>query len=158
MRRLDGIRRLSACAAALALLLAGCGTARVQGVSTGYGTTGHRPVVGHVAGRFLIWGGTLKQSQSGPRPIRGVVTFTAAGHQRVKVRVGPSGVFSASLPPGRYQVSGRSPSVMTVSNGAVVGVHGLIKGSEWESPCSQPLSVTITAHHTVRASVICYVP
>jgi len=154
MRRLDGIRRLSACAAVLAMALAGCGTARALDHLPGHIITGQ----GHVAGRFLIWGGTLKQSQSGPRPIRGVVTFTAAGHQRVKVRVGPSGVFSASLPPGRYQVSGRSPSVMTVSNGAVVGVHGLIKGSEWESPCSQPLSVTITAHHTVRASVICYVP
>ena len=157
MRRLVGIRRLSACAAVLAMLLAGCGTARALDHLPGHIITG-RLVVGHVDGRFLIWGGTLKQSQSGPRPIRGVVTFTAAGHQRVKVRVGPSGTFSVSLPPGRYQVSGRSPSVMTVSNGAVIGVHGLIKGTEWESPCSQPLSVSVTAHHTVRATVICYVP
>jgi hypothetical protein len=156
MSRLDAIRRLSACAAALALL-AGCGTARALDHLPGHIVTG-RPVVGHVAGRFLIWGGTLKQSQSGPRPIRGVVTFTAEGHQRVKVRVGPSGAFTASLPPGRYQVSGRSPSVMTVSNGAVVGVHGLISGSEWETPCSQPLSVSVTAHRTVRATIICYVP
>jgi hypothetical protein len=152
MKRLNAIRRLAGCAAVLAVLLAGCGTAHaLDHIAT-------KPVTGHVDGRFLIWGGTLKQSQSGPRPLRGVVTFTAAGHQRVKVRVGPSGAFSVSLPPGRYQVSGRSPSIMTVSKGGVVGVHGLIKGSEWESPCPQAQPVTVTAHHTVRASVICYVP
>jgi len=155
MSQLDAFRRPSAYAAALAVLLAGCGTARAQELATGHS---HRPAVGRVAGRFLIWGGTLKQSQSGPRPIRGVVTFTAAGHRRVKVRVGRSGAFSVSLLPGRYQVSGRSPSVMTVSNGAVVGVHGLISGSEWEAPCSQPLSVTVTVHRTVRATIICLVP
>jgi hypothetical protein len=47
---------------------------------------------------------------------------------------------------------------MTVSNGAVVGVHGLISGSEWEAPCAQPLSVTVTVHRTVRAIIICPVP
>jgi hypothetical protein len=87
-----------------------------------------------------------------------MVTFTAAGHRRIEVRVGRSGAFSVSLPPGRYQVSGRSPSVVTVSNGATVGVRGVIKGSEWEAPCSQPLSVTVTGHRTVRAAITCYVP
>jgi len=47
---------------------------------------------------------------------------------------------------------------MTVSNGAVVGARGLIRGAAWEAPCSEPLSVTVTAHHTVRAAVVCFVP
>jgi hypothetical protein len=47
---------------------------------------------------------------------------------------------------------------MTVSKGAVVGEQGLIRGSEWESPCPQSQPVTVTAHRTVRAAIICYVP
>jgi hypothetical protein len=98
-------------------------------------------------------------NQPGPRSIRGVVTFTTAGDRPVTVRVGPSGIFSVGLPAGRYRVSGRSPAVMTVSNGAVVSERGrLLSGTEWERPCSLPLSVTVSAHHTARAAVICAVP
>jgi hypothetical protein len=48
---------------------------------------------------------------------------------------------------------------MTVSNGAVVSERGrLLSGTEWEGPCSLPLSVTVGAHHTARAAVVCAVP
>jgi hypothetical protein len=48
---------------------------------------------------------------------------------------------------------------MTVSNGAAVTDSGqLLNGTEWEAPCSLPLSVTVTTHHTARAAVICAVP
>ena len=85
--------------------------------------------------------------QPGERPIPGTVTFTAAGHQRIAVKVGPSGAFSVPLPPGRYQVSGRSPNITEVDG-----------GSTQDPPCSQPVSATVTAGHTATVAVICVVP
>jgi hypothetical protein len=80
------------------------------------------------------------------------VTFTTPGHRPVRVRAGRSENFTVGLPLGRYRVSGRSPAVMTVSNGAAVTDIGqLLSGTAWEAPCSLPLSVTVTAHHTARA-------
>jgi len=137
------------CAAAVAvLLLAGCGTRS-------------RPAAGRVTGRLLLEGGPIRPGgrQPGPRPIRGVLTFTTAGHRPVRARAGRTGVFFVRLPPGRYRVSARSPAVLTVSNGAAVTDSGqLLSGREWERPCSFPLSVTVTARHTTRAAVICPVP
>ncbi len=157
----DPMSRLLAWAAAVAvLLLAGCGTRGGHGPVPGHGASGQRTAAGRVAGRLLIEGGALGPGgrQPGARPVRGVVTFTTAGHRPVKAQAGRSGVFSVGLPPGRYPVSGRSPAVMTVSNGAVLSARGLLRGTEWEAPCSWPLSVTVTAHHTVRIAVICFVP
>ena len=82
--------------------------------------------------------------------------------QRATVGDGPSRAFwdlLGGLPTGRYRVSGRSPAVTTVSNGATVSGRGrLLSGTEWEAPCSLPLSVTVSAHHTVRTAVFCAVP
>jgi len=149
------------CAAAVAvLLLAGCGTRGGSGPMPGHGASG-RPAAGRVTGRLLLEGGPIRPGgrQPGPRPIRGVLTFTTAGHRPVRARAGRTGVFFVRLPPGRYRVSARSPAVLTVSNGAAVTDSGqLLSGREWERPCSFPLSVTVTARHTTRAAVICPVP
>ena len=149
------------CAAAVAvLLLAGCGTRGGPGPLPGHGASG-RPAAGRVTGRLLLEGGPIRPGgrQPGPRPIRGVLTFTAAGQRPVRARAGRTGVFFVRLPPGRYRVSARSPMVLTVSNGAAVTDSGqLLSGREWERPCSFPLSVTVTARHTTRAAVICPVP
>jgi hypothetical protein len=100
------------------LLLAGCAA-----------TTGQGPVTGRVAGRLLGVGGpTGSDGQPSQRPMPGTVSFTSAGHRRVTVRVGNSGLFSVQLPPGRYQVSG---------------------------PCPQSWPVTVTAHRTTHVNVIC---
>ena len=151
-----------ACAAAVAvLMLAGCAARGGPGPVQGHGASARQPAAGRVAGRLLLEGGPIRPDgqQPGPRSIRGVVTFTIAGDRPVTVRVGPSGIFSVGLPVGRYRVSGRSPAVMTVSNGAVVSERGrVLSGTEWEGPCSLPLSVTVSAHHTARAAVICAVP
>lgn len=106
----------------LALLLAGCA-----------GATGQAATTGHVAGRLLREGGPLGSGgqQPGLRPMPGTVAFTAAGHQRVTVRVGSSGSFSVRLRPGRYQVSG---------------------------PCSRHMPVTVAARHTAHVKIICVVP
>jgi hypothetical protein len=106
----------------LAVLLAGCAAA-----------TGQAAATGHVAGRLLREGGPLGSGgqQPGLRPMPGTVAFTAAGHQRVTVRVGNSGSFSVRLPPGRYQVSG---------------------------PCSRPTPVTVAARRTAHVRIICVVP
>ena len=77
----------------------------------------------------------------------GTVTFTAAGHQPVAVQVGSSGAFSVPLPPGRYQVSGRSPDIMEIDG-----------GRSRELPCSQPTSAVITAGQTATITLTCVVP
>jgi hypothetical protein len=131
------------CACALAgLLLAGCGAAGAQ-------TGGNAPATGHLTGKLVMEGGPLGQGgrQPGERPIRGTVTLTAAGHRQVTVEVGRSGAFSLTLPPGAYQVSGRSPSVMEA-----------VSGGERELPCSQPLSVTVIPQRTATVTVACIVP
>ena len=131
--------QLRTCARALAvLLLAGCAAAAGPG-----------QVTGQLAGRLLMEGGAIGPGgqQPGRRPIPGTVTVTATGRPRAAVRVGRSGDFSVQLPPGRYQVSGRSPFLTEASN-----------GSELELPCSQPLSVTVTAGHTATITITCIVP
>ena len=133
------MNHLRTCARVLAwLLLAGCAA-----------TAGPGHVTGHLAGRLLMEGGPMGPGgkQPGPRPIPGTVTITSAGHPGVTVRVGRSGTFSAQLPPGKYHVSGRSPSIVEVSG-----------GSDLELPCSLPMSVTVTAGHTATVAVTCIVP
>jgi hypothetical protein len=83
--------------------------------------------------------------QPGERAMSGTVTVTSAGHQ--PVTVGTSGTFSVPLPPGRYQVSGRSPDVMEIDG-----------GHRRELPCSQPTSAVITAGQTATITLTCVVP
>ena len=78
----------------------------------------------------------------------GTVTVTASGREPVSVTVGSSGAFSVPLPPGRYRVSGRSPSIMTGDGG----------GRGQEEPCSQPALAAVTAGHTVTITLTCIVP
>jgi hypothetical protein len=86
--------------------------------------------------------------QPGERPLRGTVTFTAAGERTVSVPVGRAGTFSVALAPGAYHVSGRSPQIMEVSSG----------GAQQETVCSQPLTVHVTGQHTLKIAVTCIVP
>ena len=133
--------RIGACLLTVSLLaglMAGCASAGPQA-----------PATGHLAGRLVMEGGPLGRGgrQPGERPIDGTVTFAAAGHAPVTVRVGSSGTFSVLLPPGRYDVSGRSP--------AIAEVYG---GHSRELPCSQPASATVTAGHTTAITLACIVP
>jgi hypothetical protein len=80
------------------------------------------------------------------RPIPGTLTFTAVGYQAVTVEVGSSGEFSVPLPPGRYQVAGRSPDIMEVDD-----------GHSRELPCSQPTSVVVSAGTTATITLACVV-
>ncbi len=121
-----------------ALLLGGCGTG------------GHSPATGHLNGRFVMEGGALGPGgqQPGERPLSGTVTFATAGQRLVTVQVGASGAFWVPLPPGTYQVSGRSPAIET-ANGS----------SGWqEQTCSGPLSATVAAGRTTTVTVTCIVP
>jgi hypothetical protein len=107
------------------------------------------PATGHLTGKLVMEGGPLGPGgkQPGERPMSGTVTFTAAGHQAVTVDVGSSGEFSVPLPPGRYQVSGRSPDIMEVNG-----------GHSRELPCSQPASVVVSAGTTATVTLACVVP
>ena len=135
------MKSLRTCACLLATLaLAGCSTT----------SHGQAPVTGHLTGRFVMEGGPIGPAgqQPGERPIPGTVTFTAAGRPTVTIQVGDSGRFSVWLPTGRYQVSGRSPDIE----------EGTGSGPGRELPCSQPLSVTITAQHASAITLTCIVP
>jgi hypothetical protein len=142
-------RRICACLLAGPLLagplLAGCGTAGVREPVTGHVTA---KAAGHVTGKLVMAGGPLGPGGQQPRerPLPGTVTFTA-GHRTVSVKVGTAGTFSVLLPPGRYQVSGRSPSVLEVDG-----------ATSRELPCSQPTAATVTAGHTATVTVACIVP
>jgi hypothetical protein len=88
-------------------------------------------------------------AQPSERPISGTVTLTDVRHRQVTVQVAPSGRFSVGLPPGRYQVSGRSPSIET---------SGEASGNKRQPPCSPPLSAIVAAGHTVALTITCIVP
>jgi hypothetical protein len=119
-------------------LAAGCASAAAQ-----------PPASGHLRGKLVMEGGPLGPGgkQPGERPMSGTVTFTAAGRQPVMVMVGSSGTFSVPLPPGRYQVSGRSSDVMEIDG-----------GRSREMPCSQPTSAVVAAGHTATITLACVVP
>ncbi len=145
------MNELRTCACVLgALLLTGCTAAGAAEHATGHTLAGSARATGHVTGKLLIEGGPIEPGgqQAGGRPIPGTVTFTAAGHRPVAVRVGASGKFSAWLSPGRYQVAGRSPDIITVTD----------SGKDLEQTCSQPLSVTVSARHAAAIKVVCPVP
>ncbi len=151
------MKSLRTCACLLATLaLAGCATASQSGHPSLTSHTGASAVTGHLTGRFVMEGGPISPTgqQPGERPIPGTLTLTAAGHHPVTIQVGDSGRFSAWLPPGRYQVSGRSPDIEEASS-AQAG-SGASQGVEL--PCSQPLSVTIAAGRTAAITLTCIVP
>ena len=143
--------RLRTCACLLgALLLTGCAAAGAAEHATGHPTVGSSRAPGHVTGRLLIEGGPVSPygPQPGERPISGTVTFSTPGHRSVSVGVGASGKFSAWLPPGRYQVAGRSPDIVTVTD----------SGRDLEQTCSPSVSVTVCARTTATIAVVCIVP
>jgi len=113
-------------------------------------SVGHASATGQVRGKFVMDGGPLGPNGQQPRerPLPGTVTFTAKGHHSVNVRVGPTGRFVVQLLPGRYQVSGKSPRIIEV----------LSDGTQLVVPCSQALSVTVSANHTAIITVACLVP
>jgi len=137
------MKSLRICACALTGLL-------LTGLAAGCASAGGpaHPATGHLAGKLVMEGGPMMPGgkQPGERPMSGTVTFTAAGHRAVTVTVGSSGEFSVPLPPGRYQVSGRSPDIMEVDG-----------GHSRELPCSQPASVAVTAGSTATITLACIV-
>jgi hypothetical protein len=143
--------QLRTCACMLGvLLLTGCAAAGAAEHPTGHTPGGPARTTGHVTGRLLIEGGPVSPygQQPGERPIPGTVTFTATGHRPVSVGAGAAGMFSAWLPPGQYQVTGRSPDIITVTN----------SGQDEVRTCSQPVSVTVSARQATTIAVVCIVP
>ena len=152
---------LRTCACLLAAVaLTGCATGSHASQTSHPSPVGsasqHVSMTGRLTGRFVMEGGPIGPAgqQPGERPLPGLVTVTAAGRSPVTIRVGASGRFSASLPPGRYQVSGRSPDIEEATT-AQAG-NGSAQGKEL--PCSQPLTATITAQHTTTITLTCIVP
>ncbi len=137
------MKRLTGCIAAVATLL----LAAACGMTTGIPDM---PATGTVTGRFVREGGPLGPGGQQPaeQALRGTVTFTAAGHRPVTVRVDRSGSFSVRLTPGSYHVYGRTPDIVEVGSG----------GAEHDGTCSFPQAVRVTGQHTVKIAVACIVP
>jgi hypothetical protein len=129
--------------AAAMLLLAGCGA-----------TSAEHPPMATVTGTFFREGGPLGPGGQQPaeQPLSGTVVFTSGRH-RVAVQVGGSGTFSLRLPPGTYAVSGRTPSIVEVTSGTAAGQQATIA-----TPCSMPVTVTVTARHDTHVTLTCIVP
>lgn len=140
-------------AAAAAALVAGCGpgASTATGGQDSHHRLSGRPGRVEVTGVFVREGGPLGAGGKQPPnvPLSGVVRFRSGQHGVVWVRVGKSGKFIAFLWPGTYAVVGQSPQLQQAgtdtSNGA-------------DAPCSQPLAVTVTAHHAPKVTVACIVP
>jgi hypothetical protein len=115
---------------------------------------------GTVTGSFSRVGGPISSDGTQPaeQSLSGTVQFIRSRSARapaqrgpvviVTVRVGRSGKFSLRMPAGRYQVWGRSPSIIEV----------LPSGAQRETPCAGPLPVTVIPHRTLRLAVTCVVP
>lgn len=141
---------------AAVLLSAACAanTQLTSSVTTQTGT-------GLVQGKFIREGGPLGPGGQQPAVLRlsGTVAFNGGPGDVVRLHVGKSGAFSLRLPAGTYAVTGRTPSIMEVSNGAVVNAKGqVVKGHGTETVCSVPLSVTVTPQHTSKITLTCVVP
>jgi hypothetical protein len=131
------------CLAAIPLL-AGCAASLAHGPADRVD-----PARGTVTGRMVREGGPLGPGgqQPGTHPMPGTVRFTSGRHQVIKVQTSRLGTFSVQLPPGRYQVSDRSPHLL------LVGADG-ISHQTW----SRPVTVTVTAHHVTRVTLASIVP
>lgn len=132
-------------AGAAALLVVGTAC----GAASGKVVTGTAPV-GAVTGTFVREGGPLGPGGRQPAEMRlpGLIQFGGANGRTFKVKVGNEGTFELHLPAGTYSVVGRSPDILQVDG----------SGPGRETPCSQPLSVTVTNHHTSKITVTCVVP
>jgi hypothetical protein len=140
-------------AAAVAALVAGCGpgTSTATGGHDGHHGSSVRPGRVKVTGVFVREGGPLGTDGKQPpnEPLSGVLRFRSGKHGVVWVQVGKSGKFVAFLWPGTYAVVGQSPQLQQAGTNTSNG---------GEAPCSQPLSVTVTAHHAPKVTVACVVP
>lgn len=130
-------------AAALLVVGSACGAA------TGQVVTGTAPA-GTVTGTFVREGGALGPGGQQPAEVRlpGLIQFIGKNKLTFKVRVGHKGTFELRLPAGTYSVVGRTPRILEVED----------NGRKRETPCSQPLSVTVTNQHTSKITVTCVVP
>jgi hypothetical protein len=88
---------------------------------------------GLISGRLIMGGGPNNVQ----RPVEGVVTVEGAGLAPVAVE--PNGRFSIVVPPGRYVLSGRSPSF-----------------NDGKSPCESARPVTVANGAEISVDVLCH--
>ncbi len=154
----------SAGVAVLAVLAGGCAVA-ASAATGGAAHHTHLPSDasgrGTVTGKLVMEGGPVDPRKPQPRirPIPGTVRFTQGGRRVASVHVGRSGKFTIALAPGTYAAVGRSPDVLQVSNGAVVGANGhVVSGTARQAACSQPARVVVTPRRTITVVIACIVP
>jgi hypothetical protein len=129
------VKRGRALICLVAVLLAACSAAHRS----------HPALRTAVTGRLVVEGGP--SGLPAIRPIRGIVRFIGGHHLPVTVSTDAAGVFSVQLPPGRYQVSDRSPQML---EGSGIGTSHEV----W----SAPVPVTVKAHHITAITLTWFVP
>jgi hypothetical protein len=128
------------------LLLTACAAGSGQHTAAG---SGRDPARGTVTGRLVREGGPLGPGgqQPGAHPIPGTIRFTTGQHRVIMVRTSRAGRFSVQLPAGKYQVADRSPRLL------LVAASGIARQT-W----SRPVTVTVTAGHITRITLVIAVP
>lgn len=115
------VRLVALAIALLLLVLAVYGGVRfVGGGATPVGRTSPTPVPLSQAGTVT---GTYKLVAAIDHPVPGTIVFSGRNGERISIRVGAAGTFTAHLPAGRYLAVGHSP--MVISNGQEMTCHGL---------------------------------
>ena len=140
------LAQAAGCLAAL-LPLAACAAGPGQRTAAG---PSHDPARGTVTGRLVREGGPLGPGgqQPGAHPIPGAaIRFSTGQHRVIMVRTSRAGRFSVQLPAGKYQVADRSPRLL------LAAASGIARQT-W----SRPVTVTVTAHHVTRITLVIPVP
>jgi hypothetical protein len=96
----------------------------------------HAAATGKLTGRLIIVGGP---APGAAHPVAGRVAVTGNG-VHVDVKVGEDGVYTVSVPPGRYQVTGHSPSVVV---------------DDREAPCPSSKDARVTPGGAAVLDAIC---
>jgi hypothetical protein len=99
---------------------------------------------GSVTGDMILEGGPYPHD--GPRPITGTVRFLIGGRLVVALKVGKSGRFQTTLPPGTYSVDACTPQVQTVS----------ARGHR--DDCLRPRSARVRSGATTTVKLLVIVP
>lgn len=129
------MRWMVALLAALTLTLTGCGGGGDKPAAK-QTLQGSGLPVATITGRLLAVGGPAGAS---PTPLKGTVTLAGANGSTVRAEVGNDGGFEVQTSPGRYRISGHSPSFD--------GGNGVCAAAKPE--------VTLVLGQTVTADVLC---
>jgi hypothetical protein len=127
-------RSLASVLCVVATVVVACSGQQMSTVEVG--ATRASTAEGRLTGRLVTVGGP---APGATHPVAGTVTVSGHG-VHVEIAVGEDGAYALSLPPGRYRVTGRTPSV--VVNGR-------------EAPCPSAKAARVTRDAAAVLDALC---